>query len=1115
MNLRKLFKWGGITAISLFAAFMFVLIGFEFLVSDSYVAKLVTRFSKNWIDAEVKVEKINLATFSHFPYIGIELEDGHIVSKMDSIPSRADTLLAFDKFTLLFKPVKLLFKNVDIRGIMLESPRIYAYVTKEGKPNWDIFKLAEKEPTAKSDSLEKEFDFNINVKAIAIKDKGHFTFHSRIDRFLASLSLNSLELSGRFTNDLSKIYIGRGNFSKVNVAVAQSEVNKYLSKVADTKANRASMRFSIDTLNIGTLQKGRISFEARTRTNLRIAQSSIARNLPLDIQGEIHRSRKERQSFDIAECRINLAKIPILANGTISYNGNTLHTENFTAQVEEFPLSELLEYIPSVIVPDIKKIDTDTRISLDAKVYGNCNPSTGEMPSADISFKIPHSYICVKGQKEKIKDLYIDAAYHFRANNPDSNIVNIHKLGVDGDGIVIEGSGSISALADNPHIKMKMNSKINLDSLVRMLPPGTDIYGSGNIDADLQIDSRADNLTLYNIGKTNMKGSLSAKDVQFGLPSRKIYCNIFGGYIKANTKGLSFKVDSTYIRYADSLLVKGRKIELDAKNDKPFSGTIAANSFSLYGADSTHLRVSGAKAGFTLSPYEGDESIPSIKFNSSINRLMLRQDVNFASITNGAFEMEAHRNDMEVKIREERMARLTDSLQLLYPQIARDSLLSHWVKQLGNRRNRNTTPDSFTEEDYNFRLTDKGILYLLNRWDAKGKLDARRIRVASPLFPLRNRIDNPEIKFNLNTVSIEKAKIQSGHSSFAVSGEIKGIKGALARGSKIRTHLKVDADTLNFNELTQAISAGEEFMNKANSYKDSLMKAENEEVLENTIALKGTDTLSKMALIIIPRNIEATLDMNVKYGIYFSIILHSAKGKVISKERCLQITDFNATTSAGAMDLNAFYRTVSKDDLSVGFDLQFKDMNIGEFIRLYPGMDTLFPMLKSFEGIINCQMTATSQIDTNMNFKLPTIEGVAKIKGDSLVLLDGETFAEIAKMLKFKNRERNLVDSIAVEVTIKDNQLEVFPFIMKMDRYTTAISGVQDLDMNLDYHISVLKSPLPLRMGINITGNIEDFKFKVGKAKYKDTNLPVYSKFIDSSRVNLLERIKQIHKSTH
>jgi hypothetical protein len=83
---------------------------------------------------------------------------------------------------------------------------------------------------------------------------------------------------------------------------------------------------------------------------------------------------------------------------------------------------------------------------------------------------------------------------------------------------------------------------------------------------------------------------------------------------------------------------------------------------------------------------------------------------------------------------------------------------------------------------------------------------------------------------------------------------------------------------------------------------------------------------------------------------------------------------------------------------------------------------------------------------------------------------------------------------------------------MKMDRYTAAISGKQDLEMNFDYHISVLKSPIPMKMGININGNMDDFKFRIGKAQYKDTNLPVYSKLIDSTRVNLLEQIKNIYK---
>ena len=63
--------------------------------------------------------------------------------------------------------------------------------------------------------------------------------------------------------------------------------------------------------------------------------------------------------------------------------------------------------------------------------------------------------------------------------------------------------------------------------------------------------------------------------------------------------------------------------------------------------------------------------------------------------------------------------------------------------------------------------------------------------------------------------------------------------------------------------------------------------------------------------------------------------------------------------------------------------------------------------------------------------------------------------------------------------------------------------------MNFNYHISVLKSPIPMRLGIDITGNMDDFKFRIGKAKYKDTNLPVHTSFIDSTRLSLKEYIKK------
>lgn len=1155
MKLKRLFKYLWITTASLIAAFILLLAGLEFFIPDSRIAGLVTKVSDKFLNAQVHIGKVNLATFSHFPYIGVDLEEGHIISKMDNAPQRADTLLSFSRFTFLFNPAKLLFNQIDIHGVMISSPKVYAYVSKEGKANWDILKTEPDTLHVQADSTGEEFSFNINVRHIAVTDRGRFTFDSRKDDLRASLSMNSLNLKGRLTNDLKRARIREGNFSRLNVAVTQGGVEKYLSGLVASnaaipdslsgknreilsRANRASLRFAIDTLNLASSGKGAVEVDAKTRTNIRIARHPVAENIPLDINGIIKWGRGGK-SIGFDGLRITIAQIPVVMDGTVDLTPEGPHTDSLYAAIEEFPLEEFLKHVPKAIIPQIKKIQTNTRISAESRICGTYDPVGGIFPSADIKIRIPHSHISIEGKKEKIKDLHLDAQLYYRPDAPDSTRLEINEMLIDGDGILLDAGGKITSLMGDPHINMKMKGAISIDSLIRMLPEGTDIYGKGDIDANMQINSRLSHLTPYSLGKAGLKADFTADDVEFGIPSRNIQCNIYGGRLYAgsgkNTRdtaialgtkmlGLNIIIDSTYIKYADSLLIRGRDIRFNGHNEaslfdtlsmnvKPFNGTLTARLFSLSGADSTYLRISGSQNTFSILPYKGDFSIPSIHLSSSNRRLMLRQDVNFLTITGGSFALQANRNDAQAKQRVQRMSRLADSLQIIYPEIPRDSLMSHWIQERRKLQGRNFSPDDFATDDYNFRLTDKGLLYLLNRWDASGSLNADMMRIATPAFPLRTRIESPHMSFDMNRIAIDKARIQSGHSSFEVSGDVSGIKGALSRGSRIRVKMSVDADTLNFNELAKASAMGEEYLAGKQRVKDTLILAASEEEMEEMVALEGGDTLSKMALIVIPKNIDAELDMNVKYGIYSSITLNGAKGKVNSRDRCLQIMDFNATTSAGAMDLNAFYQTKSRDNLAVGFDLQFKDMDMGEFIRLYPGMDTLLPMLKSFEGIINCQIAATSQIDTNMNFMLPTIEGVARIKGDSLVLLDGETFAEIAKMMKFKNRERNLVDSIAVEIAINDNQIEIFPFIMKMDRYTTAISGKQDMDMNFNYHISVLKSPIPMRMGINITGNLDDFKFKIGKALYKDTNIPVYSKVIDSTRINLLDRIKGIYRT--
>lgn len=203
------------------------------------------------------------------------------------------------------------------------------------------------------------------------------------------------------------------------------------------------------------------------------------------------------------------------------------------------------------------------------------------------------------------------------------------------------------------------------------------------------------------------------------------------------------------------------------------------------------------------------------------------------------------------------------------------------------------------------------------------------------------------------------------------------------------------------------------------------------------------------------------------------------------------------------------YHAADKEKGYAGFDLHLDDVNIGELVNFIPSLDSMVPMLRSFKGYVKFDVAAESVVDSTLNIQIPTLRSAIHLEGDSLVLMDGETFAEISKMLLFKNKERNVFDHIAVNITVEDGNVTVYPFLVEIDRYRAAVGGTQDLDMNFQYHISILKSPVPFKLGLNITGNLDDMKFRLGKAKYKDAVTPVEIRKVDSTRTNLGIQIVQ------
>jgi hypothetical protein len=455
-----------------------------------------------------------------------------------------------------------------------------------------------------------------------------------------------------------------------------------------------------------------------------------------------------------------------------------------------------------------------------------------------------------------------------------------------------------------------------------------------------------------------------------------------------------------------------------------------------------------------------------------------------------------------------------DSLSRRYPDVPKDSLF-HMIAPKGHRTE--SIPDWLKEEDFrrqdiNFRL-DETIAKYFREWDINGKLAVDKGMLMTPHFPTRNTLTGFEGYFNNNEIRIDTLGIRAGKSELAAKGSLTGIQKILSgRG---RNMLKLDLDVtsgrMDANELIKAYATGSRFNPDAAG--DRLADASDEEYMD-IIASDSTAYDSDSALlIVVPSNLNADIRLNAKNIRYADLNIEKLSANAIMKERCLQIVNTSATSNVGDISFDGFYATRSKKDINAGFNIQFEDITAEKVIELMPAVDTLMPILKSFYGKLNCELAATTQLDTNMNLIIPSIKGIMRITGDDLYIKDNKMFKTLARKLLFKNKKEGYIEHMSVEGIISDSTVEIFPFIMKMDRYTMALSGIQNLDMSFRYHMSLIRSPFLFKLGVDVTGDdFENWKFKIGKPKYKNADIPVFSSVIDETKINLVKSIKDIFR---
>ncbi len=377
------------------------------------------------------------------------------------------------------------------------------------------------------------------------------------------------------------------------------------------------------------------------------------------------------------------------------------------------------------------------------------------------------------------------------------------------------------------------------------------------------------------------------------------------------------------------------------------------------------------------------------------------------------------------------------------------------------------------------------------QWLAQGSLVIKNGIISTPTLSETIGIPSIELDFNPEIFNIHDSRINIDRSDYELTGSVNNVLSYFRGDSILRANFNFSSNSTDLNQLM---------------YLTSGIGVEDEG--KETTSARPDTADSFTGPYMVPEGVDLNITARVNQVISGVDTATNIMGDVLINDGILILDDLTFTSPAADMQLTAMYRTPRKNHLYLGMDYHMLNVEISRLLKMIPDIDTLMPMLRSFAGTGEFHIAAETYLDSAYNIKKSTLRGASSIAGQDLVLMDGETFGEIAKKLRFSRKAENRVDSLSAEFTIFREEIDIYPFLIVMDRYKAVVGGRHNFDMSFDYHISLIDSPLPLKLGIDINGTMDDLKYRPVSPKYAELYRPATRRVVESRQLELRKMIR-------
>ena len=833
--------------------------------------------------------------------------------------------------------------------------------------------------------------------------------------------------------------------------------------------------FSSDNINLSlngafTEDNANLFLDFKSKNiNIKLEGKELIQKFPFAITTNFTLNRKEKL-VKIDSARTKVGNIILGAKGTLQADTiNKLLLCDIKFGLGTPSLKELIGYVPSTILKPGQGVTASGKVVLVGAVKGAYGADT--IPDITSTLTIDNGKLKFDAMEYGVQNLSTKMSVHVDGAKIQNSSINISNLNIVSDaGIDITLKSKITNIFGNSKVNFSVKSNTNLDQVTKVFPMADGIVLKGRNIANLTGEFDKRSIETKNYGNLKLNGESTFKDLTFSVDGSKIVDSTNTSYLYLAIKEGIFNFGS------ESATAKRTSGESNLSANIKFSqaGFKDKDGLEMFVEDVEMYAESAVQKDTTqITPIKAELTLGDITLTMP-DAVQAKLASSKLSVAITAYSKEKSRAMIEMYIR-------TDSLTAKALQNDLTGNLSSAGISV------TATPKTGEAKKFIF----SGVVGFSGLTIDGGKEGARLITM-----------HQSNLGYDANRIILKGTPMTIGNSDLEVTGSVDNLISNIINNTTkdINGTLSIKSQRIDLNDI---FAKSQTAMSKYNA---------SNEAKEEKTTVADTIPDSELEVFTIADNINTTLTLNVKEIIAGDAIIKDINGRASTKKGVVKLNNLGFYAAGANMNITATYKPESKTSASAYFDLEAKQIVIQELVGFLPVIDTLIPMLGDIKGVVDFNMVARTDINKYMAIELPSLQSVIQLNGTKLVLFDSETFRSVSKMLMFKNKKENIIDSLGLSAIVRKNgKIDVPPFEVAIDRYRVIVGGTQNLDFNtfdLDYkyNISIVKSPLPFKAGVNITGTNGDFDYNITKAKLKKSDFGKIKSKVDSIKQTLLPR---------